>query len=1078
MIKQFDRLPQLLLLAVTVLIYNVMAMAIANSLFVSQVGAGQLPIAFMLIGLCSVPIYGAFSQIADRYSRLLVFRYVLLGSIVLMIGLRWLIDLNATWVYYLLLIAIFFQWDFYNNLLYPGLLTDYFTTLEYKRYAPFIGIAQAVGTLVGGGLTLLLSNYLPSRELLWCLPWFMGIAFGQLVYLERSQRRLQTIKEEKLSIVESWKILPELGKRYPLVFFLAASSFLLVIIYLCSEFLWFNIYGQQFDESQLTGFLGLMRMIISLIQVVFLYGVTRPLLKWVGVARLNAVYPVTTLVSLGGLLFNFKLPTAIALQINGDALYKSINLPVHQLNYNGIPHQYVGRIRALSDGLIYSVGLTLAGLVLWLCHLYLSLEQITWLAIILTVILLLVRIPMGKYYIQSLEDMIRGDLINLDDFEQPGTQLPLQSSSLINEFLTSGDRYNQLKGLELAANVGNPEQFFTQVRSLLPNADAVMRQEILKLYQNSNQAILQEFAQLLVDDCANVRGVALEVLIANQYAFNPSDLKHLVGDLDYPQALFPPTPKSTPCAEWDALEGADPKVYSSQREAERQVHALALVATFQNTHAKDLDSKIAEQFWQLKLTDETIKAIARVVRYSGNPEFITLIEYLLPQANPEAKQAALEGLVSLATAQDSNLTKIALAETAHEDPAVRVAAYQILEITHTPEAILQITQGLADTSAQVRQQVACTLAAYGQEGLAIAQSQLTASNPAIAQTAIATIAKYKNKRANEILFQHLIPEFQQFNLTRKWQQQIPAKDPSWQFLAIAIEDYQQRLLQKVLYILSCLGYSRTVSLVQRVLATSDRRDLANAVEILASINHRRFIQPLIPLLEQRVSSKIPSKFQPSPQWLEDKGYKILLEALESSDRWIKTGASVALAVVPTALLNDPDPVVQSVIREIFPLAYQLTCPVSNSMNRLLLLRNIALFKNLSLDELFSIDQALEQKQVLAGETIYTEGSWGGHLYMIAGGKIQIIKELDGEPQAIKQLTAGQYFGEIALFDEAPRWDGAIALEDSTLLCLEKKRFISLISQRPQIILELCRFLSRRLRETDKYMSAKKIYSAN
>ena len=170
MIKQFDRLPQLLLLAVTVLIYNVMAMAIANSLFVSQVGAGQLPIAFMLIGLCSLPIYGAFSQIADRYSRPQVFRYVLLGSIVLMVGLRWLINLDATWVYYVLLMAIFFQWDFYNNLLYPGLLTDYFTILEYKRYAPFIGIAQAVGTLVGGGLTLLLSNYFPSPELLWCLP--------------------------------------------------------------------------------------------------------------------------------------------------------------------------------------------------------------------------------------------------------------------------------------------------------------------------------------------------------------------------------------------------------------------------------------------------------------------------------------------------------------------------------------------------------------------------------------------------------------------------------------------------------------------------------------------------------------------------------------------------------------------------------------------------------------------------------------------------------------------------------------------------------------------------------------------
>lgn len=1039
MISKFGRLPQLFLLAVTVLIYNVMAMAIANSLFVSQVGAGELPIAFILIGLCSFPLYGIFSQIADRYSRPQVFRYVLLISISLVLGLRLLINLDTTWVYYLLLIVSFFQWDFNNNLLYPGLLTDYFTTIEYKGHAPIIGIAQAVGTLVGGGVTILLSRYFPSRELLWVLPLFMAIAFGQLLYLESSQRRLQTsVTESQLSIIESLKIIPDLGKRYPLMLFLAASTFLLVIIYLSSEFLWFNIYGRQFTESKLTGFLGLMRIVISLIQVVFLYGITRPLLKWVGVARLNTVYPVTTLLSLGGLLLNFNLGAAIGLHINGDAFYKAINLPIHQLNYNGIPHQYVGRIRALSDGLIYSLGLTLAGVLLWICHLYLSLSQITWLAISLTIVLLLVRLPMGKFYTQSLEEMIRSDTINLDDFDDLGNQLPPQSSNVIQEFLQDSDRYTQIKGLELAATVGNPEQFFDEIKVLLADGDNALRQGILRLFSGSDPLTLEKFAQLLTDSNPTVQATAMEVLIANQYAFEPSQLAVLIADKN------------------EALQ------------------ALGLVATFQMMETEHLDSRIAEQFWQLKLTDATIKAIARVVANSQNPEFITLIEYLLPQANSETKQEALKALVNLATPQDHHLAKIAATEIEHPHSIVRVTAFKLLEITHCPETLEQVTTGLGDNSPQVRQQVASSLAAYGKPGLAVAQKYLTVKNPQIVRTAIAAIAKFKSKRVNEILFKHLTPEFQQLALTRKWQQQIPREDPSWELLAVAIDDYQQRLLQKVLYVLSCLGYSRTVSLVKRVLATSDRRDLANAVEVLASINHRRFIQPLMPLLEQTVSIPTPNKIKPTPQWLRNKGYKILLEALDSSDRWIKTGASIALAVVPTALLKDPDPVVQSVAQEIFPTATQLANPVSTAMNRLLLLRNVALFKNLSLEELFPIDKALQQKQVIAGETIYTEGSWGGHLYIIAQGRIQIVKQLDGEPEEIKQLTTGQYFGEIALFDEAPRWDSAIALEDSVLLCLEKKRFISLISQRPQIVLEICRFLSQRLRETDKYMSAKKM----
>ena len=161
-----------------------------------------------------------------------------------------------------------------------------------------------------------------------------------------------------------------------------------------------------------------------------------------------------------------------------------------------------------------------------------------------------------------------------------------------------------------------------------------------------------------------------------------------------------------------------------------------------------------------------------------------------------------------------------------------------------------------------------------------------------------------------------------------------------------------------------------------------------------------------------------------------------------------------------------------IAQEIFPSSEQLVSPTHSFMNRLLLLKNVPLFKNLSLDELFLIDQSLEQRQVLSNEIIYTEGSWGEYLYIIAEGKVKIVKRMEGQEKEIKQLSQGQYFGEIALFDNATRWDGAIALEDCTLLKLEKKRFISLITQRPHIILEICRFLSERLRDTDKYMSLK------
>ncbi|MEO1592870.1 MAG: cyclic nucleotide-binding domain-containing protein, partial [Cyanobacteria bacterium J06632_22] len=466
-----DRLTQLLLLAATVLVYSVLSMAIGNSLFVSYVGASHLPLAFVLIGLCSIPAYGLFSQVVDRYSRPVLFRWVLLASVAIAMALRFLLNTESPAAYYALLIAVFFQWDFHNNVLYPSLLTDYFTTLEYKRYAPYIGIAQAVGTLMGGGLTTLLSHYLRTRDLLMVLPvvFFLGIA--QLLYLESSQRQLNTVKTEPVGLLESLQTFPDLVKRYPLALFLAGSSFLLVMIYLSSEFLWFTIYGQNFTDQELTGFLGLMRILISVVQVAVIYGVTRPLLKNVGVARLNAVYPLTTLASFGGLLASFGLPSAIALHVNGDALYKAINLPVHQLNYNAIPREFIGRIRTLSDGVIYAVGLTLVGLLLWLGEHTLTLTQITAVVTGLTVLFLLVRIPTGRFYANGLEDLIRSNSLELDEFDTVPIPVTPQSAEAVRELLTDPDRYTQLKGLELAARMGSTDEFLPEVEALISGVD-------------------------------------------------------------------------------------------------------------------------------------------------------------------------------------------------------------------------------------------------------------------------------------------------------------------------------------------------------------------------------------------------------------------------------------------------------------------------------------------------------------------------------------------------------------------------------------------------------------------------------
>lgn len=1013
------------------LVYSVMAMAIGNSLFVNHVGADHLPFAYIFIGLCSMPAYVLFSQVVDRFSRPKLFRYVLLGSVFIALGL-WLLlqESDSAYVYYILLVAVFFQWDFHNNVLYPSLLTDYFTTLEYKRYASNIGIAQAIGTLAGGGLTILLSQHLTTPDLLLCLPIVFALGIGQLLYLESSQRQLTSTKPEThVGIVNSLQAFPDLVKRYPLVALLAASSFLLVIIYISSEFLWFSIYGDYFSDQALTSFLGLMRIVISLVQIGVIYGVTRPLLRTLGVAQMNPVYPLTTLVSFFGLMANFGLPAAIGLHLNGDGLYKGINLPVHQLNYNAIPREFIGRIRALSDGFIYSIGLTLAGVLLWVCETHLALMQVAWLTSGLTGILLLVRLPMGRYYASGLEEMIRSNSVNLDDFDTYDIPLSPQSSDAVRELLVEPDRYTQLKGLELAARMNQPAVFLSEIEALTVDADTQVYGSAIAVFARCSDLV--GYFQQQLDDPAR-QAFALEVLLINQYR---------------------PTPEQV--SAW----------IESPRVDMRVLGAIA----------QRISDPTAAPPWPTELDGGTARIITRVVAYSQDLALRHLIpQVILTQSGPEVIKAGLEALLPLTERGDQATATMAQEKLDHPDAIVRMAAFELLKTTRCGEQLAVIGEHLGDPDPRVRQKVANTLAAYGRSGLEIAKASLRAAQPEVVSTAITAIGLVRTKYASNLLFDYLAPSYRQLGRTRKWQQQIPQADPQWQPLRVAIADYHDRLIQKVLYVLSALGHARTVNTVNRLLTVSDQSELENALEVLASLNHRRFVLPLMPLFEEwGTPPNNKGAVQATPQWLRAKGYRLLLEALESKDRWIKIGALIALSAIPSAFVNDPDPLVKQVTSQIFGTTPQQTLPGNTTMNRLLLLKNVALFKNLSLDELMLIDKSLEQTQVLAGETIFTEGDWGTHLYIIAEGSVQLLKEIDGTPRKTQQLHQGHYFGEVALFDDAPRWDGAVAAADCTLLKLGKSRFLSLITQRPHIILEICRFLSQRLRETDKHYSADK-----
>jgi len=134
------------------------------------------------------------------------------------------------------------------------------------------------------------------------------------------------------------------------------------------------------------------------------------------------------------------------------------------------------------------------------------------------------------------------------------------------------------------------------------------------------------------------------------------------------------------------------------------------------------------------------------------------------------------------------------------------------------------------------------------------------------------------------------------------------------------------------------------------------------------------------------------------------------------------------------------------------------------------LKRIPLFASLSDPDLQNLTSLLRRKLLGKGEILFQQGDEGTALYIIVQGRIRISlsRRLDNVTLAI--LGQGEFLGEMALLDELPRSADAIALEDAQLYVLNRKDFLSFLSNNPHTVYAILNSLSRRLRKTDDQLA--------
>jgi CRP/FNR family cyclic AMP-dependent transcriptional regulator len=109
------------------------------------------------------------------------------------------------------------------------------------------------------------------------------------------------------------------------------------------------------------------------------------------------------------------------------------------------------------------------------------------------------------------------------------------------------------------------------------------------------------------------------------------------------------------------------------------------------------------------------------------------------------------------------------------------------------------------------------------------------------------------------------------------------------------------------------------------------------------------------------------------------------------------------------------------------------------------LRHSVLFRGCDESTLSQLAGRLRQRRFRRNEVIFHQGDPGDSLHIVDEGAVKItLPSPDGEEAIIATLRPGDFFGELALLDGAPRSATAVSLEVTTTLALQRDAFMELL----------------------------------
>ncbi|MFH1084075.1 MAG: Npt1/Npt2 family nucleotide transporter [Pseudomonadota bacterium] len=1024
----------------------------AETAFLKRYGVEYLPIVNVANAISTFFIMAFLTGLMARIPGSRMLSYMLLFCGISVAGLRFVVPLGFDLIYPVLYV-LKAQYEVLLAMMFWNLANDLFNTRQSKRLFPLLTAGGVIGGILGSFATPPLAKAITMDNLMFAylittvIGAFtvktMGARFPTLLLPEKGGKKVK----QKTSIIEEFKKIVPLMKESALVKILILITLLPNVVIPIMNYQFAYAVNQTFaTQSGMLSFFGYFRGCMNIVSLIILLFVGRVYGRW-GLPVVLMFHPFNYILAFLAFLLRFDIFSAMYSRVSTNVLRTTMNNPARAVLMGLFPVSYRAVIRPFLRGTVVRIGILIGSGIIMASEGLFHPRYLSIAGMIFVAGWVVTSFALKKNYSKILLDLISRNILDLKSLEEKDVGSVFADkkiqSGLVKAFLSSrGDDCLWHARILKSQAVKDLD---AHILSVLKQNDDRTRIELLSmLSRDAGQQSIPIFRELV--DPANPALTVAVIKAANRL---PAGVSY-----DFCREVF------------ETHQDPDIKAYAViglYRNSPQEYRGI--IDSWLNS--RDLSEKRAGVVASGETEDEFY--ISRLKAMLDEEENDPIIPYLL---------MALHRL----KAPEPN--RFAAPYFTHPSESVRLAALEAFELQDDDD--IRTVIGLMDDSSE--------------KVYELAKEEIQASpyqNPRVLVESLNIPRRKVREGIFDLLESLNIKDLDIFRFARSQLERcygyfaevegvrLLPESQERDLIIDHLENKKQIELENVIRVLATEDRSGQMRIIWRGLFSANTRQRSNSLEALDDSMDRSLSGIMLPLLEGLPPSETLSAGRRNfklPDFTSDKG-AVCSHLLDKQD-WV----TVVLALFLISKQGG-DGVDKGRIRELreseniyirqmairaMDMEHHDAGKMEDTMeteisipDKILRLKGITIFEGLSVSELAAVASVTEEVNYPEGEIVIREGESGETMYLVIKGEVSVIKgmgEEGGREIELAKIGAGDYFGEMALFEDAARSATIRTSEEARFLILHKQEFTEIVREYPQIALHICRALSNRLRE--------------